>query len=156
MVSRMPDQRPQPAVDVSVEIIIERPLAEVADYASDPTNAPDWYANIISADWQTEPPVAVGSEVAFIARFLGRELRYTYEVVEHTANRHVMRTAQGPFPMETTYRFASTDEGYTRVTLQNRGNPTGFSRLASPVMRIAMRRAMGQDLQVLKDRLEHT
>ena len=65
---------------------------------------PQWYRNIESVAWQTEPPVRVGSRMAFVARFLGRTLAYTYEVTElEPGARLVMSTSQGPFPMETTY-----------------------------------------------------
>ena len=64
-------------VDVLTETVIRRPCAVVAAYAGDPTNAPEWYANIDSVEWRTEPPVAVGSRMDFVARFLGRLLAYT-------------------------------------------------------------------------------
>src|SRR5688572_28472760 len=90
------------SVDVLTEAIIERPCADVAAYAGDPSHAPEWYANIDSVAWLTPAPVAVGSRLDFVARSLGRRLAYTYEVVELVpGQRLVMRTAQGPFPMET-------------------------------------------------------
>jgi hypothetical protein len=98
--------------------------------------------------------VRVGREVAFVAQFLGRELRYTYAIVEHTPESLAMRTAQGPFPMETSYRYESLPDGATRVTLRNRGTPSGFSRLVAPMMGIAMRRATSKDLKALKQVLE--
>lgn len=137
-----------------VEAVIRRPLEVVAAYASDPSNAPEWYANISEVMWKTTPPLRVGSEAAFVARFLGRALRYTYKVVEYTPTSLVMRTAEGPFPMETSYRYESTTEGHTRMTLRNRGTPRGFSRLLSPFMRMAMRSANRKDLEALKLRLE--
>ena len=143
-----------PRVDVVVTETIHRPVEVVADYTSDPANAPEWYANISEVEWRTPPPVQVGSEVAFVAHFLGRELRYAYEIVEHTAESLVMRTAQGPFPMETSYRYAPLPDGSTRVTLRNRGTPSGFSRLAAPFMTVAMRRATSKDLRALKAVLE--
>ena len=83
-------------VDVLTETVIRRPRAVVAAYAGDPTNAPEWYANISSVDWQTPPPVAVGSRMAFVANFLGRRLAYTYEVTELVpGERLVMRTTNG-------------------------------------------------------------
>jgi len=142
------------AVDVTTEIVIGRPYERVAAYAGDPSNAPEWYANIVSVRWQTPPPVDVGSRLDFVARFLGRTLAYTYEVVEHGPHRLVMRTAQGPFPMETTYTWEPENESRTRMTLRNRGEPAGFARIAGPAMAAAMRRANEKDLARLKQILE--
>ena len=146
------------SVDVLTEIVIDRPVAEVAAYAADPTNAPEWYANIESVEWRTAPPVAVGSAMNFVARFLGRRLEYIYEVVELvTGERLVMRTQQGPFPMETTYTWSPTETGSgdgTRMTLRNRGEPAGFSKFGAWFMAPAMRRANRKDLVKLKSILE--
>ena len=129
-------------------------MGVVAAYANDPANAPEWYRKISAVEWKTAPALEVGTRVAFVARFLGRELRYTYEIVEHTPELLVMRTAQGPFPMETTYHYAATPDGDTHMTLRNRGNPSGFSRLAAPFLSRAMRRATRGDLKALKVILE--
>jgi uncharacterized protein YndB with AHSA1/START domain len=143
------------AVDVLTEIVIDRPCAGVAEYAGDPSRAPLWYANIESVDWRTPPPVRIGSRMDFVARFLGRRLAYTYEIVELVpGERLVMRTAQGPFPMETTYTWQPLDDARTRMTLRNRGEPAGFGRMAAPVMAAAMRRANQKDLANLKSILE--
>jgi uncharacterized membrane protein len=143
------------AVDVLTEITIDRPVATVAAYAADPSNAPDWYANIDSVTWETPPPAAVGSRMAFVARFLGRRLSYTYELVELAPNeRLVMRTAEGPFPMETTYTWSESPDGATRMTLRNRGEPTGFAKVAAPALAAAMRRANRKDLANLRRILE--
>jgi hypothetical protein len=143
------------AVDVLTQIEIERPQAEVAAVAGDPARAPEWYLNIKAVEWGTPPPLAVGSRVAFVAQFLGRRLAYTYEVVELVPQRRlVMRTAEGPFPMETSYEWEPAGDGRTRMTLRNRGEPSGFSALAAPIMAAAMRRANKKDLEKLKALLE--
>ena len=143
------------AVDVNTQTTIARPLAEVAAYVANPDNAPEWYDNIHAAVWRTDPPLAIGSQIAFQARFLGRQLDYVYEVVEwEPGKRMVMRTADGPFPMETTYSWEAKGPNATRMHLRNRGNPSGFSRLMAPLMSMMMRRANRKDLKKLSEILE--
>jgi hypothetical protein len=142
-------------VDVNVEIVIRRPRHVVAAYAAEPDNATAWYVNIKTVEWKTARPLAVGSQFAFTAMFLGRKLTYTYEVVEFDPDRRfVMRTAEGPFPMETTYEWDDIEPGSTRMRLRNRGEPSGFSGIAAPMMAVAMKRANTKDLKRLKAILE--
>jgi uncharacterized protein YndB with AHSA1/START domain len=142
-------------VDVTTEIDIDRPRDGVAGFAADPDNAPRWYANIESVKWETAGPLAVGARIAFIARFLGRRLAYTYEITAYVpGHRLVMSTSNGPFPMETTYTWADQPGGGTHMTLRNRGEPTGFGKVGSPIMAAAMRRANRNDLAQLQKLLE--
>jgi hypothetical protein len=143
------------AVDVQTSIEIERPRAVVAAFVSNPDNATRWYVNIKSINWETPAPAVVGSRIAFVAQFLGRRIAYTYEVRELVPDeRFVMGTAQGPFPMETTYSWQDTESGGTRMTLRNVGEPSGFGKMAAPVMAASMRRANQKDLARLKEILE--
>lgn len=143
------------AVDVLTEIEIARAREEVAAFATDPDNATAWYRNIKTVEWKSPPPLAIGTQLAFVAQFLGRPLAYTYEVRELVpGERFVMGTADGPFPMETTYTFEDTARGGTRMTLRNRGEPAGFTKIATPAMARAMRRANAGDLKQLKSILE--
>jgi len=143
------------AVDVSSGVVIGRTRDQVAEYSGNPDNAPNWYVNIKSVEWKTPPPLRVGSKIAFVAHFMGRRLSYVYEIIELTpGERLVMRTAEGPFPMETSYAWETIDGTSTRMSLRNRGNPSGFSRLAAPFMEFAMRRANRKDLACLKQVLE--
>jgi hypothetical protein len=143
------------AVDVPTDITIDRPVDEVACFAADPDNAPIWYVNIAAAEWRTPRPLAVGSRITFVARFLGRRLEYTYAVTAYEPGRRlVMRTAEGPFPMETTYTWEAAGDRATRMVLRNRGEPRGFSRVFAPFMAAAMRRANRKDLALLKRLLE--
>jgi hypothetical protein len=142
-------------VDVVTTIVIARPRPLVARVAADPDRAPAWYRNIKAVEWRTPPPLQVGSQIAFVAQFLGRRLAYTYEVVEWRADeRFVMRTADGPFPMETSYVWEDAERGATRMTLRNRGAPAGFSFWLAPLIASAMRRANRKDLAALKALLE--
>ena len=142
-------------VDVTTDVVIDRPPEQVSAFAADPDNAPRWYVNIKHVEWLTARPLAPGSRVAFVAHFLGRRMAYTYEVAEFVSGeRMVMRTADGPFPMETTYQWQPAGNGRTRMTLRNRGTPKGFSKWVAPFMGFAMRRANRKDLALLKRLLE--
>lgn len=142
-------------VDVLTEITILKPAEIVAPYATDPDNAPEWYKNIKSVKWQTPRPLKNGSLIAFEAKFLGRQLAYVYEIAEWIPNEKlVMQTADGPFPMQTTYTWTAVDEQTTRMMLRNKGNPKGFSKLFSPFMSMMMRKANNKDLQRIKQILE--
>jgi polyketide cyclase/dehydrase/lipid transport protein len=137
-------------VDVTTRTDISAPVSAVATFAAEPDSAPRWYVNIKSVEWQTPRPMQIGSRFAFVAQFLGRRLEYVYQVVEYIPDRRlVMRTSAGPFPMETTYEWESSESG-TRMTLRNRGTPSGFSRIVAPFMSAAMRRANQKDLAALK------
>ena len=142
-------------VDVLTQTVINRPRDEVAAYVSDPDNATQWYENIKAVSWKTPKPARIGSQLDFVAEFIGRRLAYTYEITELVeGERLVMRTAHGPFPMETSYMWADEPGGGTRMSLRNRGEPAGFKGLIAPVMASAMRRANKKDLRKLKQILE--
>ncbi len=143
------------AVDVRTEIEIECPREYVSTYAADPDRAMSWYKNIKSVGWESPRPLALGSQVAFVAHLLGRRLSYTYRVTQFVpGERFVMHTSEGPFPMETTYTWEDTPTGGTRMVLRNRGEPSGFSKVVAPLMAGAMRMANKSDLRRLKAILE--
>lgn len=142
-------------VDVRTEATIAASPDVVASVASDPDRVRDWYTAISRVEWLTPPPLAAGTRLAFEARFLGRPLGYVYEVVElDLPRRMVMRTADGPVPMETAYTWEHGADGGTRMTIRNRGEPRGFGRLAGLVMAPAIRRANRRDLARLRDLVE--
>jgi uncharacterized membrane protein len=142
-------------VDVRTEIEIDRPRNDVAEYATNPENAPSWYEHIHAVKWNSAKPLEIGTRIVFGAHFLGRRLDYVYEVKElDPGERLVMATAEGPFPMETTYAWEDTPDGGTRMSLRNRGQPRGFSRVTAIFLSRAMRKANTDDLRRLKAVLE--
>jgi uncharacterized membrane protein len=142
-------------VNILTEIIIDCPPEKVSEYAANPDNAPEWYVNIKSVEWKTPKPLTIGSKIAFKALFLGRQLAYIYEITEYVPGQKLkMKTAEGPFPMETTYTWKPVDNGKTYMTLRNAGQPSGFLKLFASVMGLMMKKANKKDLAVLKQILE--
>jgi len=142
-------------IDVSTEIDINCSKAKVAEYSANPDNAPKWYVNIKAAKWKTPKPLQVGSQIVFKAKFLGKLLVYIYEISEYAAEQKmVMKTIIGPFPMETIYTWKSIDGNITRMSLQSKGNPGGLSKLLTPLLSFAIKRANNKYLQRLKEIIE--
>ena len=141
-------------VRVSSVIEIDRPRSEVAAFVVDPARAREWYGDVRDVRWNRRP-VAVGSRLAFVAAFLGRESDYIYEVTELVPDeRYAMSRAEGPFPMETVYSWEDIGGGGTRMTLQSSGHPRGLSLLLAPLLRSSMKHSGRKDLARLKTILE--
>jgi carbon monoxide dehydrogenase subunit G len=142
-------------MDVQVEETIARPREDVARFAMAPENETRWIGGIKESRMLTEPPLAVGSEVARVASFLGRRIDYALRVIEHEPGRIiVMDSVRGPFPMRVTYAFADDSAGGTRVRNRVEGEATGFYGLAAPLMSAAVRRSLRGDLRTLKRIME--
>ena len=144
-------------VDVHTEVLILAAKEKVAEFAGDPGNAPAWYKNIKAVKWKTPKPLSLHSRIAFEANFLGRKLAYIYEITEWLPGKKlVMRTSEGPFPMETTYEWKEVSPDVTWMSLRNRGKPTGFTKIIAPFISIAMKNANYKDLKRLKQLMEET
>jgi len=143
-------------IDVVSEIEIALPREQVAEFAADPVNAMRWRQIFEEVEPEHAGPPAVGWRIVFVSKVLASKLTYTYEVVEHLpGERLVMRTEDGPFPVETTYAWEDADGGGTRMTLQTNGEPKKHStKLAVRLMAKAMRKADAKDLAKLKAVLE--
>ena len=150
------NEREKEMVDVLTSIEILCSKEKVSEYAADPDNAPKWYSNIESILWKTEKRLTKGSKITFVAHFLGKRLEYTYEIIEYAPGELLrMSTDEGPFPMETTYRWETTNEKSTLMSLRNRGNPAGFSKIFAPFMASMMKRENRKDLKKIKELLEN-
>ena len=143
------------AVDVQVEVLINRPRNEVTSYAMDPGNDPIWISGIVEAKALTDPPMSTGTQVARVAKFMGKRIEYVLEVVEYDPESFLaMKSVKGPFPMEVSYRFQETTGG-TLAQIHVQGEASGFySKIAGPVMSLAVKRNVTKDLKRLKGLLE--
>jgi hypothetical protein len=133
----------------SDEVAIARPAEEVTGFAFDPTNDPAWIGGIREAELQGPRPVRVGSRVRRVARFLGQRILYVMDIVELTDGRMRMHAVEAPFPMDVTYEFTPAG-GRTKARIRIQGHPSGYYRLAGPLLPGMVRRSVTGDLRRLK------
>ena len=142
-------------VDVSTEIIINLPKEKVTEFALDPANVPDWCTHIKSVEWDHDAPLRAGAKLVFNEQIMRRPHKQVYEVVEIIPGQKViMKSQSNGLRMETTVAWQAINENTTCMTLRNRGQPRGFSKLMAPIMARAVRRANRKDLERLKAILE--
>jgi Polyketide cyclase / dehydrase and lipid transport len=141
-------------IDITAEVHVRRPSADVAAYMTDPANDPEWIGGVREARLEGPPPLRAGSRVARVAGFLGRRVDYVNEVVALDDDHLDMRSVVAPFPMQITYSFAPAGDGATAVRNRVRGAPGGFFALFGPLLAPMVRRSVQKDLERLRDVLE--
>jgi uncharacterized membrane protein len=141
-------------VNVKAETVVARPREEVAAYATDWRNDPEWIGGISEAQQVSGGEFGVGSQVARVASFLGKRIEYVNEVTELEPGRRLaMRSVKGPFPMTVVYEFEDA-EGGTLVRVRVGGDASGFYRAAGAVMSRQVKRSITGDVERLKRILE--
>jgi hypothetical protein len=120
-----------------------------------PHNDPAWIGGIREVRVLTPPPVAAGTRVARVAKFLGRSFEYVLEVADFQPGALLgMRSVSGPFPMRVTYRFDDAAEG-TRVQIRVQGDAGKHYWFAAPLMTFMVKRNVARDLRTLRSKLEN-
>jgi uncharacterized membrane protein len=143
------------AIDVTATTEIDRPADTVAAYAFEPTNDPTWIGGISEATLLTPRPIAHGTRVQRLAKFLGRTIDYVLEVTSFEPTRAmVMDSVKGPFPMRVTYRFEPVGTSRTQASIRVEGTASQHYRLADWLMAPMVRRNIRGDLERLKTILE--
>ena len=143
-------------VEVTVEI--ERPASEVFAYLEDVTNNTAWLRGMRSCTWRTDPPVRVGSRYEQVAEFLGKEIHTSFEVTAHDPGRLVtIESREGSsFPLTVTRRVEPVGDRRSRVIETVESDPSGFYRMAQPLLRLMVTRNIKRDYGHLRELLERT
>lgn len=141
-------------IEVTATADVDRPADELFAFVADMANNPRWQEGMERCTWTSEPPIGVGSTYVQHARFLGREIVSTFEVVEFASGRRIrIRTIESPMPLDITREVEPIDERSARVTATIRGGPTGPLRLLDPLTELAVRRSVRGDYDRLADLL---
>ena len=143
-------------VSIRNEIVINKPILEVSNYAADPNNSTKWCKKVISIQWKTAKPIQLNSKIAYKSKFLGQLISYSYEVVFFEENKKLMlKIKEGLLPLSTTFSWNSIDENTTIMTITTIGKPKMFSTILSPFASVIMKQRNKKDLKKLKDTLEN-
>ncbi len=130
-------------------IEIERPVAEVFAFVTDPAHYPSWQPSIVHLQAHHRGSLRVGSGATEVRRFLGRQLETTWICVEHRpCSVSAIESDDGPVPFRGTFALEPCAAG-TRFTwtLELSG---AASRLAGPLVG----RATRSELRTNSDRLK--
>lgn len=143
--------------DITIEIIINLPKERVAEYASDPENAPYWCKNIKSVQWDSEAPVRAGTRLLVQEQIMRRNMQNVYEVVEIIPGQKVVvKTRSNGMKIDTTVGWQAIDEDTTCMTVRIRAVPNAFFKAIVPFKALAIRNTCRRNLKRLKRILEFT
>jgi uncharacterized membrane protein len=141
---------------VTIQLEIDQPCAVVWEYMENAEHNPEWLRNMQTAKWTTEPPIRIGSRYEQVARFLGKEVRTSFEVTRLEAGRAITISSLpgSSFPLTITREVEPVGPDRCRVRETAAGDPGGFYRVAEPLMRPLVRRNIARDYRRLKRLLE--
>lgn len=139
-------------IDVSVEIDVEAPPGEVFAYLEDAENNTEWIPNMVSCRWTTDPPIGVGSKYEQLSKFLGREIKTSFEVTRHEPGRLItIESREGSsFPITVTRTVEPIAGSGTHVREDVTGDASGFYSIATPLLKRMVVRDIRRDYRNLK------
>ena len=141
-------------IQVTVNIQIDRPPAEVFAYIANFENNPKWQSGMVSARFTSTGPLSSGSTYEQEARFLGRPVFSSFEVIAYEPGQCIkITTVSGSFPITVTRSVQPNGSG-SDVTAVIEGDASGFFRLAEPLLEAFVRRSVEGDYRRLKTLLE--
>ncbi len=141
-------------IRVETEVEINRPSEEVFAFISNFENNPKWQSGQLEARFTSVGPLGVGSTYDQVAKFLGRRIVSTFEVLEYESNRKVKASStSGSFPITFTRLVKPIDEG-TEVKAIIEGDASGFFKLAEPLLGRMIQRSVDSDYLNLKKIME--
>ncbi len=143
-------------IEFSKSYHIKRPQQEVFDFMADPANDSKWRDSAVSAEWEGDGPIQVGSRLKTVDKLMGREIESTAEVTAYDPpNKYGQKTIAGPMPFEFTVTLKPEDGG-TQVTMAGQAEVGGFFKLAEGLVGKQLEKQLDTDFNGLKKLLERS
>jgi len=141
---------------VVVQTDIPRAAEDVFAVLDDVEQNPHWLQGMVSSRWTTDSPPRVGSRYEQLARFMGREIRTSFEVTARVPGRLVTieSRAGSSFPLTVTREVVPTGPGRCRAVETVLSSPEGFYRIATPLLRLMVRRNIARDYRRFRDMMQ--
>jgi polyketide cyclase/dehydrase/lipid transport protein len=140
----------------SVSIEVERPAAEVFDYATDPTRFHEWQQGVVSGSMESMGAPEVGDHCRTTRRIGGSERPSTSELVRLEPPRMwAVRGIDGPIRARVDLAVEPLTDQTSRLTIAVDFEGHGIGRVLVPlIVRRQARAEMPGNLAKLKERIE--
>jgi uncharacterized protein YndB with AHSA1/START domain len=134
---------------------IDQPVDRVFEYVSTPDNDPTWVPASLRHEMLSPAPMRVGSITEEDVWFLGRRMRYAWEITHYEPPTGLaLRSISGPIPATIRVLLESLDGARTKVILVTEVRLRGIYKPMELVMRLVAQRQFGSQLRTLKNLLE--
>jgi uncharacterized protein YndB with AHSA1/START domain len=142
-------------ITTRVTVYIDRPVAEVFAFVTDPANFPRWAGALVKESRQTSPgPVTVGTTFTQVNTLMGRRFVSEMRVATYDPpRRYEYITTSGPIRFAGHYTFAAVGDG-TRFTSVDESQPSGWLRYLQPLLQPFAQRQIRVNLGRLKAVIE--
>lgn len=123
---------------------IDQPIDRVFDYVSTLENDPRWVPASLRHQMLSPAPMRVGSITEEDVWFLGRRMRYTWEITQYEPpSTFTLRSVSGAIPATIRVLLESLDGGRTKVILVAEVQLRGIYKPMELVMRWVAKRQFG-------------
>lgn len=141
-------------INIEKSIHINKPVAEVFAFMSEFANDAKWQSDLVRSEKTSGGPTAVGTTGLYVQKLMGKEVKNEVVVTEFDPpKRFGMKTTSGPVQFEA---IASLEDmgGGTHVTMNAKGEPGGFFKVAEGLLQKELEKTFEKDLAKLKQILE--
>jgi len=138
----------------TVTTFINRPVQDVFDFMTNPTNFAQWQSGTKSAKWASEGSVGVGSIFNSTGEMMGREMKMDLEITQWSPPTvWGIKGQSGPMKFGAISKFESKDGG-TQVTQTFEGEVGGLFSIAEGLAIKQLQKQVENDGNTLKKLLE--